>query len=57
MILECYTDPNVPPLPPHIKLKDAKNFMMSTGTEPELSSVMKGSLRQLLADVLPGGKD
>ena len=27
VILEIYTDPNVPPLPPHITLKDAKNFM------------------------------
>ena len=27
VILEAYTDPNVPPLPPHITLKDAKNFM------------------------------
>jgi pyruvate dehydrogenase (quinone) len=25
VILECYTDPNVPPLPPHITLKEAKN--------------------------------
>ena len=30
VILECYTDPNVPPLPPHITLKDAKNFMTMT---------------------------
>ncbi len=27
VILEAYADPNVPPLPPHITLKDAKNFM------------------------------
>ena len=27
VILEAYTDPNVPPLPPHITLKDARNFM------------------------------
>ena len=26
VILEAYTDPNVPPLPPHITLKEAKNF-------------------------------
>ncbi|HEX3991594.1 MAG TPA: thiamine pyrophosphate-requiring protein [Acetobacteraceae bacterium] len=56
VILECYTDPNVPPLPPHITLKDAKNFMTMTASEPELGSVLKGSVRQLLASVLPGGK-
>jgi pyruvate dehydrogenase (quinone) len=53
VILECYTDPNVPPLPPHITLKDAKNFMTMTASEPELASVLKGSFRQILASVLP----
>jgi pyruvate dehydrogenase (quinone) len=54
VILECYTDPNVPPLPPHITLKDAKNFMTMTASEPELASVLKNSFRQILASVLPG---
>jgi len=57
VILECYTDPNVPPLPPHITLKDAKNFMAMTLHEPELGSVLKNSAKQLLSSVLPGGKD
>jgi pyruvate dehydrogenase (quinone) len=56
VILECRTDPNVPPLPPHISLKDAKNFMAMTTGEPELGSVLKNSARQLLASVLPKGK-
>jgi pyruvate dehydrogenase (quinone) len=54
VILECYTDPNLPPLPPHITLEDAKNFMSMTASEPELGSVLKGSVRQLLSNVLPG---
>ncbi len=56
-ILECYTDPNVPPLPPHITLKDARNFMAMTGNEPELGSVLKNSARQLFANLLPTGKE
>jgi pyruvate dehydrogenase (quinone) len=56
VILECYTDPNVPPLPPHIPLKDARNFMTMTASEPELGSVLKESAKQVLAGVLPGGK-
>lgn len=56
VIFECYTDPNVPPLPPHITLKDAKNFMAMTVDEPEVGSVLKNSARQLLASVLPVGK-
>jgi pyruvate dehydrogenase (quinone) len=54
VILECYTDPNVPPLPPHITLKDARNFMFMTPSEPELGSVLKNSARQLFSGILAG---
>jgi pyruvate dehydrogenase (quinone) len=54
VIMNVYADPNVPPLPPHITFKDAKNFMMMTGTEPELGSVLKNSVKQVIAGVLPG---
>ena len=56
VILECYTDPNVPPLPPHITLKDAKNFMAMTLSEPELGSVLKESAKQMLSSLWPRGK-
>ena len=56
VILECYTDPNVPPLPPHITLEDAKNFMTMMTSEPELGSVLKNSAKQVLASMWPGGK-
>jgi pyruvate dehydrogenase (quinone) len=56
VILECYTDPNVPPLPPHITLEDAKNFLTMMTSEPELGSVLKNSAKQVLASVWPGGK-
>ncbi len=54
VILEAYTDPNVPPLPPHITFKDAKNFTAMMASEPELGSVVKNSVKQVLASVLPG---
>ena len=57
VILECYTDPNVPPLPPHITLKDAKNFMVMTASEPELGSVLKNSAKQLFSSLVPADKD
>ena len=47
VILEAYTDPNVPPLPPHITLKDAKNFMTMTVHEPELGSVLSNSAKEV----------
>jgi pyruvate dehydrogenase (quinone) len=54
VVLEAYTDPNIPPLPPHITLKDAEHFMTMMPSEPELSSVLKNSALQLLAKILPG---
>ncbi len=56
VILNIYADPNVPPLPPHITLKDAKNFMTMTVSEPELVSVLKNTAREVLAGVLPGDR-
>jgi pyruvate dehydrogenase (quinone) len=54
VILEAYTDPNVPPLPPHITLKDAKNFMAMIGNEPELGSVLKNTAKEILTSIVPG---
>jgi pyruvate dehydrogenase (quinone) len=54
VILEFYTDPNVPPLPPHITFKDAENFMSMIPSEPELGSVLKNSAKELVSSVLPG---
>lgn len=54
VIMNMKADPNVPPLPPHITLKDAKNFMTMMADEPELASVIKDSARQMLAGILPG---
>lgn len=49
VILECYTDPNVPPLPPHITMKDAKHFLTMMASETELASVLRNSARQVFA--------
>jgi pyruvate dehydrogenase (quinone) len=54
VILNIYTDPNVPPLPPHITFKDAVNFAAGLFSEPELGSVIKNSAKEILASVLPG---
>ena len=54
VIMNIYADPNVPPLPPHITLKDAKNFATMMLSEPELGSVLKNSAKEILASVLPG---
>jgi pyruvate dehydrogenase (quinone) len=54
-VLEVRTDPNIPPLPPHITLKQAKAFASTLVTgDPEESGVILGTARQMLASVLPG---
>ena len=54
VVLEARTDPNVPPLPPHITLANAKSFARSMAGEPELGSVLANTARQVLSRVLPG---
>lgn len=54
VLLECLSDPNVPPLPPHITAKEARNFMRMMPSEPELGSVLMNTARQMIARVLPG---
>ena len=53
VIMNMKADPNVPPLPPHITLKDAEHFMTMMRDEPELFSVLKNTARQTLARFLP----
>ena len=55
VVLEFKTDPEVPPLPAHITLKQAKNFMTAVVKgDPDEASMIGGTLRQLLGAVLPG---
>jgi len=54
VILEFFTDLNVPPLPPHITAKGALHFITMIPSEPELSSAFANSARQLIATFLPG---
>jgi len=56
VILEARTDPNVPPLPPHITIQQAKAFLSSLPGEPELASVLLGSAKEMLASFLPHRK-
>jgi pyruvate dehydrogenase (quinone) len=54
IVLEVKTDPEVPPLPPHITLDQAKKFTETLLTgDPAESSVIGGTIRQVLSSVLP----
>ena len=55
VVLEFKTDPEVPPLPPHITLKQAKNFAHALlKGDPNEGSVIRGTARQLLSKLFPG---
>ncbi|MEW5695206.1 thiamine pyrophosphate-requiring protein [Pseudomonas synxantha] len=56
VLIEFKTDPNVPPLPPHIKLEQAKKFASTLlQGDPQEAGVIVQTAKQVLASVLPGG--
>jgi len=58
VLLEVKTDHYIPPLPPHITLAQAKAFASTLlKGDPEESEVIKGTVREVLASVLPGQRD
>jgi pyruvate dehydrogenase (quinone) len=53
-VLEAYTDPNVPPLPPHITVKQAREFASSMiKGDPDAGGVIRQSFRDLIESYLP----
>ena len=58
VILEVKTDPEVPPLPPHISLTQAKKFMNTVAHgDPKEGHMLKDVANQVLASVLPHGHE
>ena len=57
VVLEVKTDPNVPPLPPHITLAEAKAFASTLMKgDPEEGNILIDTAKQVLGAVLPGHK-
>ena len=54
VVLEVKTDPEVPPLPPHITLQQARHFATALlKGDPNEFDVIKGTTRQMLEATLP----
>jgi pyruvate dehydrogenase (quinone) len=52
VLLEAITDPNVPPLPPHITVEQARALTSALrGGDPDRGAVVRESVRQKLADI------
>jgi pyruvate dehydrogenase (quinone) len=58
VLIEVKADPEIPPLPPHITLAQAKAFASTLMTgDPEQGNMLSDTARQVLSAVLPGHKD
>ncbi|HSK40634.1 MAG TPA: thiamine pyrophosphate-requiring protein [Arenibaculum sp.] len=59
VLIEARTDPNVPPLPPHISLKNAAAMMKTLWEgDPNTLDMLKDTAKDLVEEYLPhGGKD
>src|SRR6195952_4356985 len=54
VVLEVKTDPEGPPLPPHITLQQAKNFSIALAKgDPDEEGMIRGAARQVLQNLLP----
>lgn len=53
VIIEAVTDPNVPPLPPHISFKQAKNFTSALIKDDSAWEMIKDTWKQELATWFP----
>jgi len=57
VLIEFKTDPEVPPLPPHITFEQAKHFASALlQVDPAESSIIVDTARQVLANLLPARK-
>jgi pyruvate dehydrogenase (quinone) len=55
VVVDALCDPNVPPLPPHITVKEAKSFVKALrGGDPEARNVITQSFKEKILEFLPG---
>jgi len=58
VVIEVKTDPDVPPLPPHITMVQARHFAHTLMEgDPDEGGVLANTARQVLSSVLPGKKE
>ncbi|GLK67834.1 thiamine pyrophosphate-requiring protein [Hansschlegelia plantiphila] len=54
VVLEVKTDPNVPPMPPHLTLSQIRAFMTSWPRDPERGGVLRNTAKAALSVLTPG---
>ena len=53
VVIEAVTDPEVPPLPPHITFKEAMNFSKSLLHDADRKGMIRGAMKDMVESVLP----
>jgi len=57
VVLDMRVDPNVPPLPPHITMKQAKAYVTALfKRDPEAIEIVKASAKEVWASIAPAAK-
>jgi pyruvate dehydrogenase (quinone) len=58
VVLEMITDPNVPPLPPHVTMKNVRNYLSALWhRDPDSVAMMKATMKEVWASSFPGRRD
>ncbi|MVA82555.1 thiamine pyrophosphate-requiring protein [Agrobacterium vitis] len=58
VLLDVKTDPEVPPLPPHLTFEQVKNLTSTlVKGDPNQTGVIRGTVTQVLSSVLPGKRE
>ncbi len=52
VVLEVKTDREIPPLPPHISLDEAKKFMYTLHGDSDAGGMIRGAMSQVMASVI-----
>jgi len=53
-VIEAITDPEVPPLPPHITLEQARAFTSALRKDPHRGRMVRQTLRETVRELIPG---
>src|SRR3954451_14643346 len=53
-VIDAVTDPEVPPLPPHITVEQAKHFLTALKGDPHSRRLVSESFKQKVLEFLPG---
>jgi len=57
-VIDVHSDPDVPPLPPHISLKQAKDYVKALlKGDADSIGIVKASIKEVWASLVPAGDD